>query len=106
VFYFLFIQIPCLLFPLHRCPDEAKIPLTLARQLNSRQQKTGALGLLETRLSLQFLQQAAFELTRAHSSTKISSINCSVEGKGHWANVSLYLILQLESGYQHQIISL
>lgn len=41
-----------------------------------------------------------------HSSTKIRSINCSVEGKGRWANVTLYLILQLESGLWHQIISL
>lgn len=41
-----------------------------------------------------------------HSSRKIRSINCPVEGKGHWANVTLYLILQLESGFWHQIVSL
>lgn len=41
-----------------------------------------------------------------HSYTKIGSIYCTVEGKGHWANVTLYLILQLESGHWHQIISL
>lgn len=41
-----------------------------------------------------------------HSSTKIRSINCPVEGKGHWANATLYLILQWESGHQHQIVSL
>lgn len=41
-----------------------------------------------------------------HSSTKIRSINCPVEGKGHWANVTLYLISQLKPGLGHQIISL
>lgn len=41
-----------------------------------------------------------------HSSTKIRSINCPVEGKGHWANVILYLISQLKPGLWHQIISL
>lgn len=40
------------------------------------------------------------------SSTKIRSINCPVEGKGHWANVTLYLISQRKPGLWHQIISL
>lgn len=33
-----------------------------------------------------------------HSSTKIRSINCPVEGKGHRANVALYLIVRQSLG--------
>lgn len=40
------------------------------------------------------------------SYTKLRSINCPVEGKGQRANVALCLIVQAESGHQHQINSL
>lgn len=39
------------------------------------------------------------------SYTELRSINCPVEGKGQRANVALCLIVQAESGHQHQINS-